>query len=118
MPRNEKTSPALDFKEERQRRQHEATAERRGHLPWLLFLLIPLFVVTLWFYGKQRAERQNLAHEGDLLQETLSSLKQRKEKLSERLGQGKDEAYVEDLARQNLGMVRKDEVVFENAETD
>lgn len=93
----------------------DTPAMRHGRSLISLLLLVALGFVGYNFYflcaRKQAAYEAKLA-ENDRLESEIAVLKQQNKILSERVSYLGTDAGVEEVAREKLGLVRKDEVAF------
>ena len=93
----------------------DTPAMRHGRSLISLLLLIALGIVGYNFYflcARKQANYEAKLEETDRLESEIAVLKQQNKILSERVNYLKTDAGVEEVAREKLGLVRKDEVAF------
>jgi len=80
---------------------------------YLVMLVAALFVGTLAVHGYSlRANCQKLATEQQNLKDKKKSLKKEQEQIKEQKEYRKTDQYVEDVAREKIGLVYDNEIVF------
>lgn len=82
----------------------------------ILLLLILLIAFILVFSRQQQARREGLARQSELSAQ-LASAQQESESIESQLHQTDSDAYYEEMAREQLGMIRPGEILFESPET-
>lgn len=94
-----------------QRRRNITKKQKKGKL-FIAFVVIVMFVAIS--IGKSHLVKQSqaLSEKQVQLQEQIDDAKEDKEQLAQREKYMKTDDYVEDVARDKLGMSKKNEIIF------
>ncbi len=72
---------------------------------FIVALAVPIIVYMLYATGRQAVENQRMAHQAVLLQGTVHALEAENVRLQNELMFRRGDAYVEQIAREQLGLV-------------
>ena len=96
-------------------RRRNRTERKPRHISVIVIILVAVFVVAMgWRLHGLRKQLETARFERDRYQEEVAKLKKEYEDLSADLQEGITEEKVEDIAHNELGMVRPDEYIFYN----
>ncbi len=89
-----------------------AEKPRRIALPLRILLIVLIFAALGWRATAVHAQLQTAREERDRLQLAVSAKQQENEALSAQLSAGATEEKLEEIAREELGLVTQNEYVF------
>lgn len=91
-------------------RRRKKTSVWRSLLKWILLFIF--LTASILIYLRQEEEISRLAHERVRLEERLSDAKAEFKSIRELSDKVGSEQYIEQIARDQLGLVRPDEIIF------
>lgn len=91
---------------------HSGQKHRQGRILLLLLIIAIGLAVALSIYQKQSKEICRLQLESDSLNEDLAKAQREGKKLAELKDMSGSKEYIEQVARDELGLVRPDEIIF------
>ncbi|MGI6077620.1 MAG: FtsB family cell division protein [Fastidiosipilaceae bacterium] len=83
--------------------------------PFIVFLLVILVIATVIVLVRQQNTRAQLLERQSELNEQLDAVSKESESLASQLENVNNDDYIERIARDELGMVRPGEIVFDSA---
>lgn len=91
----------------------QAEAEKRGRgFSWYVLLLAAVVVYSVWTLAGQQMTLGELNDDMAAAQERLQKARTENQQLNEEHDLLYDDAYIEKLAREELGMTRRDEMPY------
>lgn len=79
---------------------------------WFALLVAAIFIYSGWILAEQQMTLGELGNDMVAAQERLQNAKAENQQLKDENAMLYDEAYIEKLAREELGMTRKDEMPY------
>lgn len=79
---------------------------------WFVLLLAAIFIYSGWILAGQQMTLGELGNDMAAAQDRLQSARAENQQLKDENAMLYDEAYIEKLAREELGMTRKDEMPY------